>query len=52
MIGKLLGLLWALVKLPFKILLLPFKIVSMILSLVFYLGVLLLLGAIIFVFVL
>ena len=52
MIGKVLSLLWELVKLPIKLILLPFQIVSAIISLIFYAVLLLIAGGLIYVFIL
>lgn len=52
MIGKLLGLLITLIKLPIKLVLLPFKAISFLMSLVFYVAVLAVAGGLIYVFLL
>ena len=52
MILGIVGLLWRLVKLPVKLVLVPFRILSLLISLVVYGTVLLLVGALVFLFVL
>jgi hypothetical protein len=52
MIGKLISLLWTLVKLPIKLILLPYRIVSAIISLIIYATILLIASGIIYFFVL
>jgi len=52
MIRSLLGFLWSLLMLPVKLIMLPFKLLSLLVSIVMYSSVLLLLGAIVFVFIL
>ncbi|MEF8937346.1 hypothetical protein [Halovenus amylolytica] len=52
MIRNLLGFLWSLLMLPIKLILLPFKLLSLLVSIVIYSLILLLLGGIVFLFVL
>jgi len=52
MIASILGTLWSLLKLPVTLVLLPFRILSALVSLVVYGTVLLVLGLLVFVFVL
>lgn len=52
MITKAIKSIWTLAKLPVKLVMLPFKIVSTILSIMFYLTVLGILGVIVYFFVL
>lgn len=52
MIRKTLDTVWSLLMLPVKLILLPFKVVSLIVSIVIYGLMLLLLGGVVYVFVL
>lgn len=48
MIGRIIGVLWTLVKLPVKLVLLPYKIVSFVISMAIYALVLAALGGVVY----
>ena len=52
MLVGILGFLWELLKIPVRLVMLPFEILSFILSVLFYGAILLVCGAIVFLFVL
>lgn len=52
MLVGILGLLWELLKLPVRLVMLPFEILSFIISVIIYGSILLVLGALVFLFVL